>query len=509
MKTLRLLLLLWCVPGLAGAQELDLHEGALIESAEIQGIAPDRLSADLRREIQGLSDQRVSRARVAALVARIEGECPDVVAAARDVLRPDGRVRIIFLVAPIGDDQELSSNINSRYLVERVDVTGIDETKISQALRDKLQALVGANLDPTKAEALSDELEAEFPKYHVTRRISRGSEVGKIVVTFQFERSERDHWIPFSPSRAKMLFHEDLRWTFVFDLRFTPGNYLFAFGYTPENKDDLIEEYEGYWIRFETRKAGTRRLGLSFEFSDFDQKWKDVTRSAVAVTPGIPSLYDHRRTAQPAVTFAVSPRLRFGAGANITQLDLLGAPGVSQQANAVTGSADFDQSWRPESGGRMRLSGGYEYRGGTRSLGSDLVYGRHFAQARYIFEQHHSRVRADLLVGGASGQPPMFERFSLGDSLTLRGWNKFDIAPAGANRMWHQSIEYAYRNFAYFLDAGSVWDHGVDAKVRLSTGVGYHHENWFVTFGVPLNSDHTDVKFMIGFRALGASIDKR
>src|SRR5262245_44758948 len=103
MKTVGLLLALLFLARAAAAQETELHEGALIESAEVQGLAPDRLSAELRRDIQALADQRVNRERIHALIARIEGECPDVIAAARDVLRPDGRVRVIFLVAPIGD----------------------------------------------------------------------------------------------------------------------------------------------------------------------------------------------------------------------------------------------------------------------------------------------------------------------------------------------------------------------------------------------------------------------
>src|SRR5262249_49326041 len=100
MKTLGLLLMLVCAPLLAVAQDVDVHEGALIESAEVQGLSLDRLSAELRRDIQELADQRLSRDRIAALASRIEAEHPDVVTAARDVLRPDGRVRLIFLVAP-------------------------------------------------------------------------------------------------------------------------------------------------------------------------------------------------------------------------------------------------------------------------------------------------------------------------------------------------------------------------------------------------------------------------
>jgi outer membrane protein assembly factor BamA len=135
------------------------------------------------------------------------------------------------------------------------------------------------------------------------------------------------------------------------------------------------------------------------------------------------------------------------------------------------------------------------------ALGSDLAYTRQFAQAHYVFEQHHSKVRADVIFGRLTGGPaPLFERFSLGDSQTLRGWDKYIFAPIGGNRVWHQSIEYSYRGFGYFLDAGSVWDQGSDARVRVSTGVGYGRDNLFMTFAVPLNADDMGAKFMAGFR---------
>src|SRR5262245_4175451 len=199
MKTFVLLLVLLCAPLAARAQEVDLHEGALIESAELQGLPLDRLSPELRRDIQALADQRLSRDRIDALATRIEAEHPDVITAARDVLRPDGRVRVIFLVAPIGDDTGLASNINARYTIERVEIAGIDENRISQKLRDEVKALTGGRYDPTNAERLSRALEAERPDYSVTRRISRGTEAGRIVVVFNFELSVRRFWIPLTP----------------------------------------------------------------------------------------------------------------------------------------------------------------------------------------------------------------------------------------------------------------------------------------------------------------------
>ncbi len=54
--------------------------------------------------------------------------------------------------------------------------------------------------------------------------------------------------------------------------------------------------------------------------------------------------------------------------------------------------------------------------------------------------------------------------------------------------------------FAFFLDAGSVWDAGSDAKLRLSTGIGFHGDNGFLTVGIPMNATELRVQFMAGVR---------
>ena len=107
---------------------------------------------------------------------------------------------------------------------------------------------------------------------------------------------------------------------------------------------------------------------------------------------------------------------------------------------------------------------------------------------------------ADLLLGRVTGEAPLFERLTLGDSSTLRGWNKYDIAPIGGTRAFHHSLEYRYRVVAVFLDTGSVWTRDASVRTRLSTGFGIHGDNVFLTVGVPLNADDVRATFMMGVR---------
>ena len=54
----------------------------------------------------------------------------------------------------------------------------------------------------------------------------------------------------------------------------------------------------------------------------------------------------------------------------------------------------------------------------------------------------------------------VFSKLSPWNSLTLRGWNKFDVAPLGGSRLAYASLEYHYSCLAVYYDTGKVWDPG-------------------------------------------------
>jgi outer membrane protein assembly factor BamA len=110
------------------------------------------------------------------------------------------------------------------------------------------------------------------------------------------------------------------------------------------------------------------------------------------------------------------------------------------------------------------------------------------------------------MAGGITGEAPLFERFSLGDSATLRGWDKYEIAPAGGDRMFYTSIEYRYTGVALFLDVGSVWDANTERRVRTAAGFGFHAGPAFITVGFPLNTDNMTAIVTLGLRTSGVGI---
>jgi hypothetical protein len=498
MRTLILFLLctLGAVPLLA-AQEVEPADGSRIQSAEVLGFPADDLSPGLRRDIEALHGRPLARADVTQLARRIEEERPDVVVAVRIDAR-DGEARVFFLVARISDDAGLGSNINARYEVESVEIEGLEEHEISAALRDRLQALVGTRLDPAEADRLIEALQAERPGYDVSRRIARGTRRGRIRVMFQFKETEELRWIPFTKSRSKFVYHSDAGWSGVHDIPMGNRDHRVTVGVALDDNDTLVEEYSGVRLRFESRHIGTDRVAASLEASWLNNTWRAPVVAALDASPGIPEPYRQRVTVEPRLTVAFTRHVRATGGLSLSSLESLHRSPDAQMASAVTAGVAYSQTWRRERRVRQTAEAGYDVRASVEGFGSD--YTRHFGRARYQYSGRHAGVIAEVFAGGLTGQAPLFERFTLGDSTTLRGWNKFDIAPVGGNRVFHQSIEYRLHGAALFLDTGSVWDNGGSRALRASTGFGFHTDHAFFTLAFPLNAPGAGATFLMGVR---------
>jgi outer membrane protein assembly factor BamA len=94
----------------------------------------------------------------------------------------------------------------------------------------------------------------------------------------------------------------------------------------------------------------------------------------------------------------------------------------------------------------------------------------------------------------------MFERFSLGNTGALRGYNKFDFAPLGGDRVVYGSLDYRYRKITVFYDVGSVWDAGEEITVRPSVGLGVGNsekQDFFLGVAVPLIESGMTPTFMV------------
>ena len=167
-------------------------------------------------------------------------------------------------------------------------------------------------------------------------------------------------------------------------------------------------------------------------------------------------------------------------------------------ANAVVAAARYHRRMEDSGSGQHDLDAGYSLRAATRVLDSDFVYARHRASVRYAYERGRHVILDQAMAGAIAGRAPMFERFVLGTSSTLRGWNKFDLEPLGADRMAHNTLEYRYRWLEVFYDAGAVWSQGQAAVARHAVGMGVRQNGFSVAVAFPVRENRVEPIFIMG-----------
>src|SRR5262249_22967551 len=157
---------------------------------------------------------------------------------------------------------------------------------------------------------------------------------------------------------------------------------------------------------------------------------------------------------------------------------------------AVVASVDYHNIW--DAGDQHGVEAGYDFRAGNRELDSDFIYNRHAVHARYVYSHDRNKLFLSFLGGNISGNAPLFERFSLGDTRTLRGWNKFDVAPLGGNRMVHASLQYGFGG-----PRGIHWDLDANDRKMIGSGVGFHV--FYDTGAVGDRGSPMQVRHSVGF----------
>jgi len=170
-------------------------------------------------------------------------------------------------------------------------------------------------------------------------------------------------------------------------------------------------------------------------------------------------------------------------------------------ANAATAEVDF--GYTAEQGDSLqRWDGRYGLRVATRELGSDYVYCRHNVSLRYEWRSGRHLVVERLIGGAITGQAPLFERFVLGNSSTLQGWNHYAIDPLGGNRMAHASVSYGYQlpqgTPEIFYDTGIVGNGDKLGTLRHSLGVGFRQGIFNIATAFPLGQGRFAAVFMAG-----------
>jgi hypothetical protein len=185
MRRTLLLSILVLIPVMAFSQT-----NPIISKVEIAGVPEQTLSAGLRDTMQKLVGQRYESTAVDPIIKQIESEQPEFIVATRTLSdTEDGRIKLMFVLAPKSTGGAASdSNVNSRYVVESVEVKGVTRNQYSDAIYDDMQNLIGQMLDNMKVEDLRNRLRSEPElkgKYSVSDKIERGSQPEHVKLIFE------------------------------------------------------------------------------------------------------------------------------------------------------------------------------------------------------------------------------------------------------------------------------------------------------------------------------------
>ena len=398
--------------------------------------------------------------------------------------------------------QDSESNVNTRYTVESVIVSGDgwstnlasdqsdpQDHKISSGLRRQMADLIGRKLSPKALDDLAGKLCREFHAASVTHRVRRGAYPEYVQVVFEITLRPTH----FDVSVPKFLYDSRQAWTGAVEGTATVNHNGFTAGLVSDG-DDLVERYTGVVTRYENTQLGTDRVHLRFEFASYHDQWNSASREASAGSPGF---YRTRENFEPVVTVGLANSLTLSVGAGFQRFEDEAPDAPEESANAWITGLRYHRRW-DDSDYPQDVEAAYDLRQATRMLDSDYSYSRHHWDLRYAVTHGKHSLTDEVMAGMLTGRAPLFERYVLGNSTTLRGWNKFEIDPLGGNRMVHNSVEYRYGVFQAFYDAGAIWDSGQTAAIRHSVGMGLRQGPMFVAVAIPLRQTHVDPIFMVG-----------
>ena len=403
------------------------------------------------------------------------------------------------------EDQPLASdvNINSRYTVESISFLGQHHYRLSTTALEEMHRLIGARLSTDALNRLARRIRNELRATQVTFKLARGGERNHVKVLLEVDKRKSN----FDLSIPTFAYNSRQGWTGVAETATTIGANTFTVGALSDG-DTLTERFTGLKARYDRLALGTDRIRLGFEFDSYHELYDRATLIALDETPSSSlgaGAYRSRMNFEPSATFVLAKPLTLTVGFSFEQLEPQVSAARSESANAVVNTLRYHQRWEISDATNQELDAGYNLRAATRLLSSDLPYTRHEVNVRYDYRHEHQSVEVTLVAGMIYGNAPLFERFVLGNSSTLRGWNKYDLDPLGGNRVVHGSVTYGYHIMRVFYDTGSVWDQGKSPEAKHSAGIGvlsglgiFKKGAFLLAVAFPIRQGRADPVFIAG-----------
>ena len=395
---------------------------------------------------------------------------------------------------------EQDMNVNARYTVESVELAGDNSPTISTGLRGELTRLVGEKLNPAALDDLARRIRRELHVRAVTHRLLRGQTPEHVRVVFDVRGTPAK----FEASVPKLVYRSDAGLSGAVEGTATVGAHAFTLGVVSDG-DVLAERYSGIVARYEDKRLSSDRVRFRLDFESYREQWNPATVQALdqpgaaADTSGI---YRTRQNIQPLVTFVISRgapgTVNLSLGASFERFQTQFPAARTESSNAMVTTLRYHRRLEGSGANQQEWDAGYSLRAATSSLGSDFAFARHQGDVQYAYIWGRSQILDGFTAGEITGRAPLYERFILGDSSMLRGWNRFEIDPLGGSRVVHNSLEYRYRLFDVFYDSGAIWDEGQTAVLRHSVGVGVRQNGLYAALAFPIKEGHIEPVFMVG-----------
>ena len=458
---LRLLVLLFCltVAGTIASGQTP----ATIEKTEISGISEDSLSAGLRGDLQKLVGQTYDQKAAGQIAERIQAELPEyVVTSTTGAGTASDRIVLVFVVA---------HNVNAKYVVESIEFKGTDKSKLSEGLWMDLQKMVGHPVDDAKADQFRELIEVELKTKHIRRSVERGNDPQHVRILYEIPGQNN---VGFGGTGG---YHSRQGFSGRVGAEYTFYGFMGVKVDAFNDSSSLLERYAGLrygaWTQF-------KRVRFNAEYSSFRAQWSPGTEQAAAAAGTSADLYRLRDTIAPSAKITVTPGFRITLGVTASQLQMQIPVSHFESVRSANGKADYNIYLTDSEA--HELVGTYDIHVAGDTLGGSASFTRHFLDQNYNYKFKPkdtatppfftgNRINVSFKLGRITGSAPMFERFSLGSTNLLLGWNKYDISPLGASRIAYGSATYTNNYFFTYFESGSVWNNGQPKTLRNSIGV--------------------------------------
>lgn len=398
--------------------------------------------------------------------------------------------------------QAYDANVNRQYMIETVSLGGVEvdqstPSRLPKRLRERLRSLVGQHVDISTLDSLSAEIRREMRFRTVTEHLSKGSAPDMVRVNFDVVRRD----LFFDISLPKFLFHSKQGVSGEIDASTRVKQNDLTFGVV-SNGDDITERYSGIIARYDSPSfaeiAGSDRIHLAMTFEDYHVSWNAATIGAL---PGSGlDLYRSRWNVAPDIVFNAGRSLTVAVGVSFE--DLYSETPDTPRQSADAGTFDIHYSRKIEGVVQQQIDAKYDLHVATRALGSTYAYARHLVDVRYESAMGRHSLSDELMGGAIDGRAPFFDRFVLGSSSTLLGWDRYEIDPLGGSRVVHDQVTYGYRigdgTIQAFYDAGMLWQSDRGGVLRHSVGAGYKQGVFMVAMAVPVRDGRVEPVFMAG-----------